>query len=233
MGGAVRHHRIPRPRPLHARPGAHAMERHGRVRAAGRAHCAVLSRCRSGSFLAVRRLRAASGRDFWNCNRIAGAATAASRPHGVERNIRDRRARCARARTHLRPRKGLAHHRTGADGPWRGLGVGEAPAATVALACRHHGRGDSRPHRLRTAYRRHRSRHGANLQLASLWLRRSRAFVLGRGMAIAAARRRSAGSHRRCRRHFVHRAARDFPNPPLRHRWRYLPTGFRDHRSRA
>ena len=50
----------------------------------------------------------------------------------------------------------------------------------------------------------------ADLQLAVLWLRGSGAFVLGRGMAVAAARRRSAGSHGRCRRHSVHRAARDF-----------------------
>ncbi len=186
-----------------------------------------------GSFIAVRRLRAASGGDFWLATEVAGAARTASRPHGVERDIRDRRACGARARAHLRPRKGLADDRTGADGAGGGLGGREAPATSVALARRHHGRGDSRPHWLRATHRRHRSRHDADLQLAALWLRRSRAFVLGRGMAVAAARRRSACSHCRCRRHSVHCAARDFPNPPLRHRRRHLPAGVRDHRSRA
>ena len=86
---------------------------------------------------------------------------------------------------------------------------------------------------LPTDDRRRRSRHRADLQLAALRLRRPGRGLLGRGMAVAAARRRSAGTHGRCRRHPVHGAARDPRDPPLRHRRRYLPTHERRRRSHA
>ena len=61
------------------------------------------------------------------------------------------------------------------------------------------------------------ARHGADLQLAALRLRRARGVVLARGMAVASPARRLAGAHGRRRRHSVHGAAGGPRNPPLRH----------------
>ncbi len=127
---------------------------------------------------------------------------------GGERDVRHRHARRAGAGVDLRAGEGLAHHRAGVDGAGHRLDRGTAAAALAALACRHHGRRGGRARGLPTDDRRRRSRHHADLQLAALRLRRPGRGILGRGMAVAAACRRSAGTHGRCRRHPVHGAAR-------------------------
>ena len=66
--------------------------------------------------------------------------------------------------------------------------------------------------------------YGYGVPAAAFWIA---------GLAVAAARRRSAGAHGRCRRHPVHGAARDPGDPPLRHRRRHLPAHERRRRSHA
>ncbi len=176
---------------------------------------------RSLPFAALALLRR---RDLCARDRGAGETRAATRLDGGGRDVRHRHARRAGAGVDLCAGEGLAHHRAGSDGAGHRLDRGTTAAALAALAGRHHGRRGGRARRLRAAHRRRRSRHHADLQLAAVRLRRPGRRILGRGMAVAAPRRRSAGAHGRRRRHSVHGAARGPGDPSLRHRRRYLPS---------
>ncbi len=138
-----------------------------------------------------------------------------SRQRFGRRNFRHRLDRGARACAHLRAGERLAHRRARPDGAGHGLGCRAAPAAVAALAVRHPGCAGDAAHRLRAAHRRRRDRHDADLQLDPLRLRHSGDRVLGRGLAVAQARRRCALAHGRFRRDPVHGADRLPGNPPL------------------
>ena len=188
VGGAVRHCRILRARPLGPRARADAVERVERVRAARHAGCALLShrrisivRCHSPAWrccsprsyaLATETLLQRDGRPGHAWPQARCIATGAL-------------AALALALT-FALEKGWLTVALALMAPGAAWIAEKAAAAVAALARRHHGRAGDGARRLRAAHRRRRSRHGADLQLAAVRLRRSRRVVLARGLAAAA-----------------------------------------------
>ena len=235
LGGAVRRRRISGARPLVARAGADAVGGHGGVRAARHADRALLPHRGARPLAAVRRR--------WRC---CSPRSSGLRPRAlVQREPRPGvmaasamfatgTLRGAGAGVHLRAGERLAHHRAGADGAGHRLG------RATSGRCR--GCAGSPPSWspwcvARVGYEPRIV--GADLGTTPIfnWLLYGygvpAAVVLGRRLAVAAARRRSAGAHGRCRRHPVHGAARGPGDPPLRHRRRHLPPVERPHRNRC